>query len=276
MRIMLSGCIVVLVVLAGLLAHAVEPLVLYDDFNATHIDPDKWVREEFGGADTRGILQLQDNRLHMFYRAYGKTDSDSGGLFNGLILGFSNSAAVTAIKATVQVNDIWATGCPTNPRTTVGSATLGGFFFNTDTETPGSAVNNVRALIGISRGSGSADPPDVLRAVSVVRHCADADCLVGPNLHFKDLGPVKRGEMARLRVQWDRDNHRFIFQRDDHPEVVARYMPLDTPPPGIRGKGLAIYDIVADCTATPRPVAVMEASFDDVFVNESAAPRSVR
>ena len=34
MRTVLGGCMVGLVVLAGVLTHAVEPLVLYDDFNA--------------------------------------------------------------------------------------------------------------------------------------------------------------------------------------------------------------------------------------------------
>ena len=38
MRTVLGGCMVGLVVLAGVLAHAVEPLVLYDDFNAARID----------------------------------------------------------------------------------------------------------------------------------------------------------------------------------------------------------------------------------------------
>jgi hypothetical protein len=38
MKTVLGGCLVGLVVLAGVLAHAVEPLVLYDDFNDAQID----------------------------------------------------------------------------------------------------------------------------------------------------------------------------------------------------------------------------------------------
>ena len=37
MRTVLGGCLVDLVVLAGVLAHPVEPLVLYDDFKAAQI-----------------------------------------------------------------------------------------------------------------------------------------------------------------------------------------------------------------------------------------------
>ena len=81
--------------------------------------------------------------------------------------------------------------------------------------------------------------------------------------------------MTRLRVQWDRENHRFIFQRDDDPEVVAPYTVSDTAPAGARVKRWTSIS-VANCTATPRPVAFIEALFDDVMVNESAAPRAGR
>jgi hypothetical protein len=75
MRIVLGGCMVVLIVLAGTLAPAVEPLVLYDDFNVGQIAQDKWVKGE-EGAGTEPAVQIQDNRLRLFNRIYGKTDSD--------------------------------------------------------------------------------------------------------------------------------------------------------------------------------------------------------
>jgi hypothetical protein len=95
-------------------------------------------------------------------------------------------------------------------------------------------------------------------------------------LHRRDLGPVKRGEIVRLRVQWDQNNHRFIFQRDDAPEVLAPYAVSDTAPPGNAVKLLDAMLFVPNCTATPRPVAFIEAWFDDIMVNESAAPRAER
>ncbi len=87
MKTVLGSCMVGLVVLAGVLAHAVEPLVLYDDFNAAQLDAGKWVKEE-EGAGTEPSVQLQDNRLRLFNRSYGKTDSnkgqDSGGLLSAV------------------------------------------------------------------------------------------------------------------------------------------------------------------------------------------------
>jgi hypothetical protein len=45
---------------------------------------------------------------------------------------------------------------------------------------------------------------------------------------------------------------------------------------GDQFKRLGAVHFDPNCTATPRPVASIEALFDDVMVNESAAPRAVR
>jgi hypothetical protein len=260
--------------------NAEERLVPYDDFNATQIDPDKWFGIEYGpkprGPSTEAIRQIQDNRLRLVYRAYGRTDSDSGRPpRNELGLAFHNSAAVTAIQATVQVTDAAATSCSGNREATSARAILGGLFFGTAPSTPGSAATDVGAWIGLVRGSDSTDPLDVLLVRCGVLHSTTDGTAVSV-LHSQDLGPVKLGEMVRLRVQWDRDNHRFIFQRDDDPEVLAPYTVSDSGPPGDQIKLLVAVHLVPNCTATPRPVAFIEALFDEVMVNESAAPRAVR
>jgi hypothetical protein len=270
MRIVLSSCIVVLVFLAGTLAHAVEPLVLYDDFTAAEIAQDKWLRED-EGAGTEPIVQVRDNQLRLFNRSYGKTDYAQGRDEGSLFMTFSNSADVTAIKATVQVNDVRATGCPSNPRPTRAVAFIGGSFFNTATPTPGSELHDVWALIGLARNSNMDTPTDALLAISLVGRCTNANCKASTWLHSRMLGPVRRREMATLRVQWDGDNHRFIFQRDDDLEVFAPYTLSDTAPPGRQRKGLRIVYEVANCTPPSQPVAFIEALFNNVLVNASAA-----
>lgn len=280
MKPVLPCAVMLVVVLIGVPGSAVEPLVLYDDFNATHIDPDKWFGIEFGpeprGAGTEAIRQTQDNRLRLAYRAYGRTDADTGRPRHEFALIFRNSDAVTAIQATMRVTDAATTGCPGNPEPALAWAMLGGRFFGTAASIPESAVNDVVASIRLVRRSDATDPPDVLRVRSSVFHCANTPCTTGSGLHFQDLGPVKRGEMVKLRVQWDRDNHRFIFQRDDAPEVVAPYTVPDTTPPGIQVKLLDAIHFVPNCTTTPRPMAFIDAMFDDVMVNASAAPRAER
>jgi hypothetical protein len=269
-----------LLCLLGVPVYALEHLVPYDDFNAAHIDPDKWFGAESEGPGTEAIRQLQEQRLSLVYRSYGKTESDSGNPRKDSYLIFRNSAAVTAIQATVQVNDAAATGCSSNPEATGAMAILGGFFFNTATPTPGSWVNDVMSGIRLVRTSDASEPPDVLRAQSFVAHCMEKrHCdLLDPRtkLHFQGLGLVKLGEMSRLRVQWDREDHRFIFQRGGNPEIVAPYTVSDTAPASDSRRFLGINNGVANCTATPRPVAFIDALFDDVMVNASAAPRAAR
>ena len=167
----------ILAVLIAMPAYAAERLVPYDDFNTTQIDPDKWSGIEFGpkpkAPSTEAIRQIQDNRLRLVYRAYGRTDSDSGMSRNEFLLMFHNSAAVTAIKATVQVTDTAATSCPSNPKATIAWAMLGGRFFGTAPSTSRSATNDVVATIRLVRRSDSTDPPDVLRVRAGVFHCAN-------------------------------------------------------------------------------------------------------
>jgi hypothetical protein len=265
-----------LLYLLGVPVYALESLVLYDDLNDAHIDPNRWsLVAGWGDASTEAIRKIQDQRLRLVYRSYAKTDSDSERLSHGEALFFPNPASITAIQATVQVTDAMATGCRGNPNSTRSWASLNGSFFNTATPTPGSSENDVVAFIRLARASDSTDPPDVLRVQSLVLHCKEKwNC--DTTLHFQDLGLVKLGETYRLRVQWDRENHRFIFQRGGDPEIVAPYTVSDTAPASNSRKTLALSQVVANCTATPRPVAFMDASFDDVMVNASAAPRGGR
>lgn len=211
--------------------------------------------------------------MHMAYRAYGNTDSNSGVLPSALNLFFTDPAAVTAIEASVRVHKVEAGGCPSNPAPTQARAQLLGAFFNTGTPTPGSAVNDVRATIFVRHLS--TDPPDVLEVVSAVVRCTDPLCLpaTAEVIDFDVLGSIEREEEARLQVQWDPANDRFLFQRDDEPTVVSSYAPRpDTASPGVPVKVLSVVHLVANCTAKPRPGGFMDAFFDDVFVNVSAAP----
>jgi hypothetical protein len=276
----LQCAVMLLVVLIGAPGYTAERLAPYDDFNATHIAPDKWFGGEYSPAfpstSAEAIRQIQDHRLRLVYRSYGPTDADSGRLRSELALMFRDHAAVTTIQATVQVTDVATTGCPGNPEHTEAWATLGGRFFGSAASTPEGEVRDMVAFIGIIQVSGTTDLPEVFQARAVVFYCANRLCTAGMELHRRDLGPVTRGEVVRLRVQWDRDNHRFIFQRDDAPEVFAPYAVSDTAPPGIAGKLLDAMLFVPTCTATPRPMAFIEAWFDDVMVNASAAPRAER
>lgn len=289
MKVVLSGGIVLLLVLSGMPSQALEPLVLYDDFNTEFISPAKWLVGQEGGPAAREFVreilgkkrtirlgrirvELFEGKLRLVDRAYGDTASNSGDRFSGAFLDFPNPDAITAIQVTIQVKKVDVTGCPQNPAVSGAGVRITGSFFNTGTPTPGTFLNDVYAQVRIDRLSNSTDPPNVLRVVSDVGICTAVNCSAGTNIDHDELGTVRVGETIRLLIQWDQDNHRFIFQRDDNPPVVSPYTVSDVTPSGAKRKNLLIGNFAANCTAAPRPVAFMEAFFDNVFVNESAVP----
>jgi hypothetical protein len=281
MKPVLHCAVMLVVVLFGVPGYAAERLVPYDDFNATHMNPDRWFGGEFSSGvprwGTEAIRQLQDHQLRLMYRSYGSTNAATGTSRSELALMVRNPAFVTAMQAAVTVTDAVTTACPGNPDNTVARVVLGGRFFGGAASTPEGEVRDMVAFIGITQMSGAADPPDVFRAESVVFYCANRPCTAGTQLHRQDLGPVKRGEKARLRVQWDRIHRQFIFQRDEQPEVFARYaVPSDVVAPVSPSRWLNAMLFAPDCTAPPRPMVFIDALFDDVMVNESAAPHPER
>jgi hypothetical protein len=279
MKTVLQCAALFVVMLIGWPGYAAERLVLYDDFNTEYIDPSKWFGGEFSPAfppvGTEAIRQIQDNRLRLMYRSYGPAGADSGRLRSEFVLMFRDPAAITTIQATVQVTDLANTGCPGRFESTEAWANFGGRFFG-NASTPEGEVQDMVAFIGIMGKSGTTGQPDIVQARALVFYCSNRPCTSGTELYRKDLGPVMRGERVRLRLQWDRDNHRFIFQRDDAPEVLAPYAVSDTNPPSSPVKLLDTMLFVPYCSAMPRPMAFIDASFDDVMVNESAAPRAER
>jgi hypothetical protein len=277
MNTVLYGAVMLVVVLIGMPGYAAEHLVLYDDFNARSINPDRWWGGEFSPAPpprwgAEAIRQLQDNRLRLMYRSFGPKTSNSGMIRNEFVLLFRHPELVTAIQAAVTVTDADTTDCPGNAESTVARAALSGRFFGGRGGTPEGDVKDMVAFIGIIQVSGFTP----LRAQSFVYSCANQPCTTGMTLHRQDLGAVKRGEPTRLRVQWDRVQEQFIFQRDEQPEVFAKYAVSDIVPPSIPAKLLTVMQFVPDCTAATRPMAYMDALFDDVMVNESAAPAGER
>src|SRR5689334_19226762 len=103
-------CIVTLMFLVSSPAHAQGSLVLYDDFSSPFLDPTRWFGAEPGqsvgleAVRVRSVNQNNSNsQLHLAYRSYGSTNFDGGTQGAFLSLFFTNPAAITAVRATVQV-----------------------------------------------------------------------------------------------------------------------------------------------------------------------------
>ena len=271
------------------LAEAVEPLKAYDSFEVGPISPDRWngfsLGENFLAAssnlyegsrlivvDPLGVAGNLRN-LRILNRSYGKTNNNSGTTRGVYGLNFKNPGTVRAIQARLKViTNPLTGGCSLNPDNAGADAQLGGFFFNAAQPTTGDLTNGVFAGAGVKRKSNSADPANVLQAHASVHKCLDADCLNDVVLGSVSLGTVTVGQWVRLLVQWDQPNHQFIFQRDSQAQQFVPYTVSDTDPPVLPLKLIGVNNDVPNCTGRVRPVASMNALFDDVVVNQSALP----
>lgn len=245
---------------------AVTALVLYDNFNAKLINPDRW----FGS--TSGILletvrEITSNHLNLSGRSYGLTDGNTGLTRSAVQLSFPNPN-IFAIQATIQVKDYELVGCGDNDTTSRVRARIVGSFFNTANQTSDGAENDVRAQVRLQRKAESTDVKNVLIVGVDVYRCTDSNCQGDEILGTVDLGTTKVGKRVTLRLEWDQSAKRFIVQRDNEAEVSLYYTAPDTQPPSVKIKRLEAAQTLANCTTHPRPVGFIDAYFDNVFVNQ--------
>jgi hypothetical protein len=268
-------------------AEALEPLKLYDNFEQAPINSDKWFGSQFEAPPRFGgsFLELvrkttpEEHHLRILSRSFGDTRFTGGTSLSLFRLGFTHPDTITAIRSRVQVRNVESTGCPAslNPIPTVATAQIFGFFFNTIATVPGNGTNDVIAGVQLQRRSDSTDPPDILEISYSVNLCLDPDCVGISPLGGGVLGTVKTGEWVRLLLQWDRLKHRFIFQRDRETPGVVRYQEgglsfSDAAAPGIQLKTLGADHFIPTCATDLRPVGMVDALFDNVFVNQRALP----
>src|SRR5712692_4859014 len=167
MRVILHCCVVAALVLAGAPVHALESFVLYDNFNATSINPVKWTGFEFVGLGTEANRSIDTamGELRMTYRAFGNTTSNSGQTFSGFGLLLSkNTTAIKALQTQVEVLTAQATDCAGNSATTLSRAGRRGSFFNTGSPMSNSSANDVHALLFLRRIP--TDPSNGLRVLA--------------------------------------------------------------------------------------------------------------
>jgi hypothetical protein len=259
-----QAAMVVVLALVGCKA-ANAQMVLYDNFDATStINPAKWAGVPGDPHILDELRELaavpgvpKDKQLHLYQKAYGATTDNSGssgGLFG---LSFLNPSAVTAISFTLVVNKITQIACKTNPGIAVTGAGFLGSFFSIDAS-PTSSNDDVTADIQIEQNVCCGGP----RAVGYVTEQN------GTMLDWQELGPVTLKSTNTLFLQWDQPNHRFIFQLNGGTQVFEPYSVSDTSPPFYAFKNLKIARAVADCTSTPRPYVLVDADFDNVYVNQ--------
>jgi hypothetical protein len=243
----------------------VNSLVLYDDFNGAGINPAKWddnsnlvgMREVVRELSPSYQGQGNNRRLRLLQQAYSWTGNDAGSSYGGLGLRFTNPAAVTEMSVSVTVSNVAVSNCQSNADSSAVWAGVGGRFFNYGGQQDPN--QDVEADISLIRDSWYASGP-----LRVQASYGTGDGI----FQYQVLGSVYPGKTVTLRLKWDQPNHQFIFRLNNDPPVPLVYGSLpDIEPPYYALKTLSVTQGTPHCTSTPTGGAMMDAYFDNVFVD---------
>lgn len=280
MKAALISFLVMVAISAVIPGPASAQLALYDNFEASLLDPGRWFGAESAGP---GVDILESRRqikiepifvfrgLNIFSRSYAATGSNTSRSSSSDRLIF-NDGSLKTIRATVLVKKFEATACATNTKSvTEPRVRIGGFFFNTGTSVPGDATNDIQAFIIVGKPSDATDlAADELKIYARVHLCNDAECDNSTEIGGQDIGTVNVNKKAKLRITWDQTNNRFVFQKGKTgAEVSIPYaVPVGSGPGTLNGgnKRLEVHLLIPNCTSSPRPLASLEAFFDDIMI----------
>jgi hypothetical protein len=276
MKKLLFACAVIATAFAASPVSALEPVVLYDDFQTKVINAAKWTANDSAAAgmdilESGRILKTEPvygfKGLDILQRSYAATGSTGRSSSVNRVLFIEES--IRTIQATVVVKKIQAKTCATNVNAvTEPRLRIGGMFFNTGTATPGDATNDIFAFIAIGRPSNSTEPADVLSIYGEVRICPDPNCNTSNEITSVELGTVTLNQKVKVAISWEPGNSQFVFQKGKA-ETVVPYIGTVGGAPGTPNGGnkrLEVNNLIPNCNDISRPMAYMEAFFDDIKI----------
>lgn len=252
-----------------------ESLVIYDNFSSPLINPDKWMGEE---ANSGKILrdsfrQISRKALDMKIVGYSNTDSDTGSEIGTNSVIHTNGELVTDFMTTLTVKQFSVSACESNASGNFARARITAPLFNVGTPVPDSSVDDIYAQY---RVIGAPEVSDTLKVVAFVQRCLDDGCSSTQELFKKQVCTIGVAEPIKLRIKWNSANNTIVFyhakESEDMQSDVYKYTFDDSVLAGVAWrKRLDVSMGLGNCTDTPRPSAMIEAVFDNVYVNESAA-----
>ena len=246
---------------------AAEPYASWDNFNGvTALNPSRW-------QGTDRIRLIQGGALRVAQRDLGNQSSNVGLLSNSWDTYLKNPTLIRQLRAKVTVSDYALTACATNPSASSVEARLVGLYFNAGPGVPTSLINDVGAKIRLWRSSNAADAANVVRVQGVVFQCTAADCNTNDiTLGTAELGAAVVGETLILKMEWDPTQKVFNFARGTDPVVQVPYSASDAQAPWYAFRGIGTRTSMANCLAGNRTDGFIDARFDTINVNASAAP----
>lgn len=198
------------ITLAGAAFTSGNELVLYDNFETSRIQPDKWF-----GSETRRPNSLTEasrfvagGKLHLSAVAYGGMRSNKGRRTGSFGLGVKTSRPISALQAELTVTSAMAQTCPENTLSTQARAQLVGFFFNDGSRSAkGDLSGDVVALI-----EKVADSKDGNFIRALVLRCTSWSCSKGDPI--KALLFTHKWTLSEpnvMRIEWKPETTQFVF-----------------------------------------------------------------
>ena len=245
--------------------------VIFDPFNNSLIDPDKWHGFEDSGdtgtSNTETSRSIQNGQLQMSLTSYGTTSSNSGQAgFASTRLRLNNPSGLTVLVVQVTVTQATAQACAANGSPSEARVRLLGAFLNDGSSTgPNDRKGDVLAEMQMILDSKDGQIFDL-----TVFRCLDSQCAftsVLGSIQFATHWTI--GQKRMIVLAWDKPNKRFLgfvdFQQPNQEMQNVSYGALpDANPPVFDLKGLTITTVMANCTAG-RTKSQMTALFDNFY-----------
>lgn len=248
-------------------AQAAEAYASWDNFTgAVELNPARW-------QSVDRILRVEGGALRFLQRDLGSQSNNTGSFNASWGTNLKNPHLITQMRAAVTVNNFGVTACTANPNGSVVQTRLVGTFFNAGPGLATSRTNDVGATLRLVRNSTSTDAPGLLRVQGTVFQCTTPECNGGEiGIGSVDLGTATIGETVVLKMEWEQAFKRFNFYRGTNPVMRVTYTADDSQVPFLALRAIGNRTSMANCLAGNRTDGFIDAKFDNVNVNASAAP----
>lgn len=253
------------VLLSAALTPAAAQFVTYEEWATESIDPERWRTASSASTPYEvGRLVSNGQLLHLL-RVYGGTQDDVGTQTATDELRFAQGR-FTAVQWETVLGGYVLQGCATpGALPSEVEVYMRALFFNDGSrQATGDQMGNVAARLRLARASDSPAPPEVVSARGLVTRCTAPDCSTFEVLGDVALGEVLLGQLNTFRIIWDEFRSRIEFQRNADPPMPVVYgVPVVT---RLSTRVWGVVGTAGNCTASPRPVASVHATLDNIIV----------
>jgi hypothetical protein len=234
---------------------------LYDDFSASTLDPAKWVG--FGGDPYwLDLSRVPGKGMEFHGVGYAPTTDNSSAYGGAWGIAITSPVSVTGVAYSFSVRKAVTVACKNSDQPAATSTDFEGSFFNASDGS--SIVGDVElSVAAVQHNTDGKNAP--LSVIANAWECADKNC-ARSDLFNQTIGTVNRGVNNTVSINWDKANHRFVFNLNGSQTIIG-YAVSDASATFFPYKGFDIQRYVPYCKAGKRPYTLIDATLGPVYVN---------